>query len=160
MVNIFNLFITYGDTFLPSPTSYDELYYEIIRVHQIFDNLYSMGESEKLFFDETSSAGSMSVFRECNFSAFDEENSSLLTLVYGDSSDGSDWLILARELQIRVASNQGQRIDLCWATSSEWNFLRLVSLVSKAGKALSVRPPCEKETWLSAFHFKTVHCSW
>lgn len=48
MVNIFNLFITYGDTFLPSPTSYDELYYEIIRVHQIFDNLYSMGESDKL----------------------------------------------------------------------------------------------------------------
>ncbi|XP_068712035.1 armadillo-like helical domain-containing protein 3 [Montipora foliosa] len=42
VVNIFNLFITYGDTFLPSPTSYDELYYEIIRVHQIFDNLYSM----------------------------------------------------------------------------------------------------------------------
>lgn len=42
IVNIFNLFITYGDTFLPSPTSYDELYYEIIRVHQIFDNLYSL----------------------------------------------------------------------------------------------------------------------
>lgn len=42
VVSIFNLFITYGDTFLPSPTSYDELYYEIIRVHQIFDNLYSM----------------------------------------------------------------------------------------------------------------------
>lgn len=42
------MFITYGDTFLPSPTSYDELYYEIIRVHQIFDNLYSMGESDKL----------------------------------------------------------------------------------------------------------------
>lgn len=42
VVNIFNLFITYGDTFLPSPTSYDELYYEIIRVHQIFENLYSM----------------------------------------------------------------------------------------------------------------------
>ncbi|CAB3976815.1 Hypothetical predicted protein [Paramuricea clavata] len=42
VVSIFNLFITYGDTFLPSPTCYDELYYEIIRVHQIFDNLYSM----------------------------------------------------------------------------------------------------------------------
>ncbi|EDO48716.1 predicted protein [Nematostella vectensis] len=42
VANIFNLFITYGDTFLPCPTSYDELYYEIIRVHQIFDNLYSM----------------------------------------------------------------------------------------------------------------------
>ncbi|XP_064630017.1 armadillo-like helical domain-containing protein 3 isoform X2 [Lineus longissimus] len=42
VVNIFNLFITYGDTFLPSPSSYDELYYEIIRMHQVFDNLYSM----------------------------------------------------------------------------------------------------------------------
>ncbi|XP_028403194.1 armadillo-like helical domain-containing protein 3 [Dendronephthya gigantea] len=42
VVSVFNLFITYGDTFLPSPTCYDELYYEIIRVHQIFDNLYSM----------------------------------------------------------------------------------------------------------------------
>jgi len=40
IVNIFNVFITYGDTFLPTPTSYDDLYYEIIRVHQIFDNLY------------------------------------------------------------------------------------------------------------------------
>ncbi|XP_045188584.2 armadillo-like helical domain-containing protein 3 [Mercenaria mercenaria] len=42
IVNIFNLFITYGDTFLPNPSSYDELYYEIIRMHQVFDNLYSM----------------------------------------------------------------------------------------------------------------------
>ncbi|ELU05457.1 hypothetical protein CAPTEDRAFT_224372 [Capitella teleta] len=42
MVNIFNLFITFGDTFLPNPSSYDELYYEIIRMHQVFDNLYSM----------------------------------------------------------------------------------------------------------------------
>uniref|UniRef100_A0A6I8R8T8 Armadillo like helical domain containing 3 n=1 Tax=Xenopus tropicalis TaxID=8364 RepID=A0A6I8R8T8_XENTR len=42
VVNLFNMFITYGDTFLPTPSSYDELYYEIIRMHQIFDNLYSM----------------------------------------------------------------------------------------------------------------------
>ncbi|XP_052772948.1 armadillo-like helical domain-containing protein 3 [Mya arenaria] len=42
IVNIFNLFITYGDTFLPNPNSYDELYYELIRMHQVFDNLYSM----------------------------------------------------------------------------------------------------------------------
>ena len=45
VVNIFNLFITYGDTFLPNPNSYDELYYEIVRMHQVFDNLYSMGKS-------------------------------------------------------------------------------------------------------------------
>lgn len=42
VVNIFNLFITYGDTFLPTPSSYDELYYELIRQHQVFSNLYSM----------------------------------------------------------------------------------------------------------------------
>merc|ERR550519_1528157 len=42
VVTIFNVFITYGDTFLPSATSYDELYYELVRCHQTFDNLYSM----------------------------------------------------------------------------------------------------------------------
>lgn len=42
IVNLFNMFITYGDTFLPTPSSYDELYYEIIRMHQSFDNLYCM----------------------------------------------------------------------------------------------------------------------
>uniref|UniRef100_A0A2P2I2Q9 UPF0668 protein C10orf76 homolog n=1 Tax=Hirondellea gigas TaxID=1518452 RepID=A0A2P2I2Q9_9CRUS len=42
VVNIFNLFITYGDTFLSSPSSYDELYYEIMRMHLVFENLYSM----------------------------------------------------------------------------------------------------------------------
>lgn len=42
VVNIFNLFITYGDTFLPTPGSYDELYYEIIRENQIFDNVHQM----------------------------------------------------------------------------------------------------------------------
>lgn len=39
---LFNLFITYGDTFLPSPSSYDELYYELVRCHATFDALYSM----------------------------------------------------------------------------------------------------------------------
>lgn len=42
VINIFNLFITYGDTFLFSPAKYDELYYELIRVHQVFDNVYTM----------------------------------------------------------------------------------------------------------------------
>ena len=36
------MFITYGDTFLPSPSSYDELYYELVRCHATFDALYSM----------------------------------------------------------------------------------------------------------------------
>ena len=42
VVVIFNLFVTYGDTFLPSPSSYDELYYELVRCHGTFDSLYSM----------------------------------------------------------------------------------------------------------------------
>lgn len=42
LVNILNLFITYGDTFLPTPGNYDELYYELIRMHHVFDNVYSM----------------------------------------------------------------------------------------------------------------------
>lgn len=44
MVKIFNLFITYGDTFLPNPTTYDELYYELIRMHKVFEDVHSMGE--------------------------------------------------------------------------------------------------------------------
>ena len=44
VMKIFNLFITYGDTFLPSPTTYDELYYELIRMQKVFEDIYSMGE--------------------------------------------------------------------------------------------------------------------
>lgn len=44
IVNIFNIFITYGDTFLPDPASYDELYYEVIRVQSTFDSLYDMAK--------------------------------------------------------------------------------------------------------------------
>ncbi|KJE93802.1 hypothetical protein CAOG_04545 [Capsaspora owczarzaki ATCC 30864] len=40
IVSVFNLFITYGDTFLANPTNYDELYYEIMRVHEVFHALY------------------------------------------------------------------------------------------------------------------------
>ncbi|XP_015524466.1 armadillo-like helical domain-containing protein 3 [Neodiprion pinetum] len=42
IVNILNLFITYGDTFLSSPSSYDELFYEIIRMRAVFTNLNAM----------------------------------------------------------------------------------------------------------------------
>ncbi|KAK2727228.1 armadillo-like helical domain-containing protein 3 isoform X2 [Artemia franciscana] len=41
-INIFNLFITYGDTFLSVESLYDDLYYEIIRNKSVFDNIYSM----------------------------------------------------------------------------------------------------------------------
>ncbi|KFM81008.1 hypothetical protein X975_10907, partial [Stegodyphus mimosarum] len=42
VMNVLNLFITFGDTFLPSPSCYDELYYEIVRMNYVFDNLYSL----------------------------------------------------------------------------------------------------------------------
>ena len=38
-----NLFITFGDAFLPSPSSYDELYYEILRMYNTFDDMYAVG---------------------------------------------------------------------------------------------------------------------
>lgn len=38
IIIIFNIFITYGDTFLPNPESYDYLYYDIMRMRQVFDN--------------------------------------------------------------------------------------------------------------------------
>lgn len=41
IIVIFNIFITYGDTFLPNPESYDYLYYDILRMKQVFDNLIS-----------------------------------------------------------------------------------------------------------------------
>lgn len=43
-VNIFNFFVTYGDSFLPSLETYDQLYYEIIRMHIIFENVYHLGK--------------------------------------------------------------------------------------------------------------------
>lgn len=40
---VLNLFITFGDTFLPSPLVYDHLYYEIARHATTFDALHAMG---------------------------------------------------------------------------------------------------------------------
>lgn len=44
IVNIFNLFITYGDTFLATTNSYDELYYELNREEKVFSEIHAMGE--------------------------------------------------------------------------------------------------------------------
>lgn len=44
-INIFNAFITYGDSFLPTLDTYDLLYYEIIRMHIVFESVYHMGKS-------------------------------------------------------------------------------------------------------------------
>lgn len=48
IVNIFNLYITYGDTFLATTNSYDELYYELNREEKVFSEIHAMG---KLLFD-------------------------------------------------------------------------------------------------------------
>lgn len=46
IINIFNLFITYGDTFLATTNSYDELYYELNREEKAFTELHAMGEKK------------------------------------------------------------------------------------------------------------------
>ncbi|ETN66669.1 hypothetical protein AND_001544 [Anopheles darlingi] len=42
VVNILNLFITYGDTFLATTNSYDELYYELNREEKVFCELHAL----------------------------------------------------------------------------------------------------------------------
>lgn len=42
VVNIFNLYITYGDTFLATTNSYDELYYELNREEKVFSEIHAM----------------------------------------------------------------------------------------------------------------------
>ncbi|OTF81446.1 hypothetical protein BLA29_010112 [Euroglyphus maynei] len=50
IITIFNIFILYGDNFLHNDHCYDELYYEIIRMHIVFDNLNSFATvMNKLF---------------------------------------------------------------------------------------------------------------
>jgi hypothetical protein len=42
VINIFNFFISYGDTFLKTTQSYDELYYELNREEKIFSELHAL----------------------------------------------------------------------------------------------------------------------
>jgi hypothetical protein len=44
VVNLFNLFIAYGDTFLRKTTMYDELYYELNREEKIFSEIHACGK--------------------------------------------------------------------------------------------------------------------
>lgn len=44
VVNLFNIFITYGDTFLATTTSYDSLYYELNREEKVFSEIHAMGK--------------------------------------------------------------------------------------------------------------------
>lgn len=53
VVNIFNLFITYGDTFLATTNSYDELYYELNREEKVFTEIHAMGKVVKILSVET-----------------------------------------------------------------------------------------------------------
>nr|CDS22542.1 Domain of unknown function DUF1741 [Echinococcus granulosus] len=39
IVGIFNFFITFGDCFLPDPNTYDDLYYELIRMKDVVERL-------------------------------------------------------------------------------------------------------------------------
>lgn len=47
VVTVLNLFITYGDSFLPSPSDYDDLYYEIMRVSKMLDHFYTLAEKQE-----------------------------------------------------------------------------------------------------------------
>jgi hypothetical protein len=49
VINIFNLFITFGDTFLRTPEAYDEVFYETVRCYHVFDNLFAFGKKKKIF---------------------------------------------------------------------------------------------------------------
>lgn len=49
VVNIFNVFIAYGDTFLKTTKNYDELYYELNREEKIFSEIHAMGKLIALF---------------------------------------------------------------------------------------------------------------
>lgn len=42
VINIFNFFISYGDTFLRTTQSYDELYYELNREEKIFSEIHAL----------------------------------------------------------------------------------------------------------------------
>lgn len=44
IINIFNLFITFGDTFLRTPEAYDEVFYETVRCYHVFDSLFAFGK--------------------------------------------------------------------------------------------------------------------
>jgi len=48
IIIVFNVFITYGDTFLPSPNDYDDLYYELMRVAKMLDQFYALVEKNDI----------------------------------------------------------------------------------------------------------------
>ena len=43
VVAIFNIFVTYGDAFLPDAGVYDMLYYELLRERDVFEAMHEQG---------------------------------------------------------------------------------------------------------------------
>lgn len=43
LLNVFNMFITFGDQFLPSLEDYDELYFELLRAEKDVRNFLALG---------------------------------------------------------------------------------------------------------------------
>eukprot|EP00698_Gefionella_okellyi_P003597 TRINITY_DN1337_c0_g2_i1.p1 TRINITY_DN1337_c0_g2~~TRINITY_DN1337_c0_g2_i1.p1 ORF type:complete len:596 (+),score=101.08 TRINITY_DN1337_c0_g2_i1:178-1965(+) len=52
-VQIFNIFVTYGDMFLATPQQYDELYFELIRNRANFEKLFLLVEGHEIANDMT-----------------------------------------------------------------------------------------------------------
>ena len=49
IIRILNMGITYGDTFLPDPPSYDNLFYEIVRSAEVFEQVTLKGEKSDAY---------------------------------------------------------------------------------------------------------------
>ncbi|KAA0200353.1 Succinate dehydrogenase (Ubiquinone) iron-sulfur protein [Fasciolopsis buskii] len=49
VLELFNLCILQGDSFLQSAGVYDDLYYELIRMHELFQSLHEYGERSSVF---------------------------------------------------------------------------------------------------------------
>lgn len=68
VINIFNLFITFGDTFLRTPEAYDEIFYETVRCHHVFDSLYAFGRKILVDFERIDE-----VYLACRYANNDNE---------------------------------------------------------------------------------------
>eukprot|EP01147_Barroeca_monosierra_P005788 gene5788-7284_t len=66
IITIINLFITYGDTFLPDPNTYDLLYYEIIRERKHYDTLKDLATRHRLFHEKYADSAARIDTEMCN----------------------------------------------------------------------------------------------
>ncbi|RHZ43860.1 hypothetical protein Glove_851g9 [Diversispora epigaea] len=53
-INIINLCITFGDSFLPDTLAYDNLFYELVRYNEVFDGLHGIIHKQSSSKDNTS----------------------------------------------------------------------------------------------------------